>query len=87
MRSPSTLPSPWKSTASSSPAGAVRKMGIKYARFHPNAGEVKNQFINVRSLRDWTNVLGRWYASDAPGVWPSPDAVDEVNADASCEAA
>jgi tRNA-dihydrouridine synthase len=64
----------------------MRKMGIKYARFHPRAAEVKAQFINVRSLRDWTSVLTNWYTTDAPGVWPAPDAVDEVNPDASCAA-
>jgi hypothetical protein len=68
----------------------MRKMGIKYSRFHPHAAEVKAQFINVRSLRDWTNVLGDHYATDGPGVWPDPRAADEVNAggDArSCEPA
>jgi tRNA-dihydrouridine synthase len=57
----------------------MRKMGIKYARFHPNAIEVKTEFINVRSLRDWNNVLEKWYAADGPGVWPDPKAADEVN--------
>ena len=66
----------------------MRKMGIKYSRFHPNAAEVKTDFINVHSLRDWTSVLTNHYAADAPGVWPAVDAADEVNADAqSCEAA
>jgi nifR3 family TIM-barrel protein len=60
----------------------MRKMGIKYARFHPSAAEVKTEFINVRSLRDWNNVLNKWYASDGPGVWPDPRAADEVNDDA-----
>jgi tRNA-dihydrouridine synthase len=67
----------------------MRKMGIKYSRFHPNSAEVKNDFIAVHSLRDWTNVLARWYSSDGPGVWPDPKAADEVNAGAdlqSCEA-
>jgi tRNA-dihydrouridine synthase len=67
----------------------MRKMGIKYSRFHPASREVKNAFIAVHSLRDWTNVLDRWYATDGPGVWPAPDAADEVNAGAdlqSCEA-
>jgi tRNA-dihydrouridine synthase len=59
----------------------MRKMGIKYARFHPLAGEVKKAFIEVRSLRDWSAVLDRFYAHDGPGVWPAADAVDEVNAD------
>ena len=43
---------------------------------------MKTQFIEVHSLRDWTNVLDRWYATDGPGVWPDPAAADEVNEDA-----
>jgi len=58
----------------------MRKMGIKYSRFHPEAPLVKADFINVRSLRDWSNVLDRWYATDGPGAWPSPTTADEVNA-------
>lgn len=57
----------------------MRKMGIKYSRFHPQADQVKREFINVHSLRDWNNVLNQWYSSDAPGVWPPADAADEVN--------
>lgn len=66
----------------------MRKMGIKYSRFHPRGEAVKREFIAVHSLRDWTSVLDAWYAEDAPGVWPSPTAVDQVNAAAdvqSCE--
>ena len=64
----------------------MRKMGIKYSRFHPQAVEVKRDFIEVHSLRDWTRVLDQWYAGDGPGVWPAADAADEVNADAGgCE--
>ncbi len=58
----------------------MRKMGIKYSRFHPEASAVKNDFIAVHSLRDWTMVLNRWYAAEGPGVWPDPKAADEVNA-------
>ncbi len=57
----------------------MRKMGIKYSRFHPRAAEVKKGFIAVHSLRDWSNVLAKWYAADGPGVWPDPKAADEVN--------
>jgi nifR3 family TIM-barrel protein len=67
----------------------MRKMGIKYSRFHPEAAKVKEDFINVASLRGWTSALNRWYSTDGEGVWPAP-AVDEVNAEAevqSCEAA
>jgi len=65
----------------------MRKMGIKYSRFHPQSDQVKKQFIEVRSMTDWANVLSKWYAIDGPGVWPAPDAVDEVNADVPSEAA
>ena len=67
----------------------MRKMGIKYSRFHPLAAQVKADFINVRSLRDWTNVLEKFYAADGPGVWPDPRAADEVNdsTEVSCDAA
>lgn len=66
----------------------MRKMGIKYARFHPRAIEVKKSFIEVRSLTDWQRVLDQFYANGGEGVWPAKDAVDEVNADPamqSCE--
>jgi tRNA-dihydrouridine synthase B len=69
----------------------MRKMGIKYSRFHPDAVQVKAGFIAVKTLRDWTAVLDRWYAADAPGVWPVANAADEVNdsepAAEGCEAA
>jgi tRNA-dihydrouridine synthase B len=66
----------------------MRKMGIKYSRFHPQAPAVKKEFISVQSLRDWSNVLEQWYRQDGPGVWPDPNAADEVNepvAQAACE--
>lgn len=58
----------------------MRKMGIKYCRFHPQAEVVKKEFIAVHSLRDWANVLTRWYADDGSGAWPDANAADEVNA-------
>ena len=57
----------------------MRKMGIRYARFHPLCGEVKKAFIEVVSLRDWQKVLDRWYAQDVPGAWPGKEMVDLVN--------
>jgi tRNA-dihydrouridine synthase B len=66
----------------------MRKMGIKYSRFHPGSADVKRDFISVHSLRDWTAVLDRWYLHDGPGVWPASSAANEVNADEqSCEPA
>lgn len=63
----------------------MRKMGIKYSRFHPQSAEVKREFINVHSLRDWNGVLAKWYGSDGAGVWPDPKAADEVNDGEGCE--
>jgi tRNA-dihydrouridine synthase B len=57
----------------------MRKMGIKYSRFHPEANSVKRDFIAIHGLRDWQQVLDRWYAADGPGVMPSATAADEVN--------
>lgn len=59
----------------------MRKMGIKYARWHPRAADVKAAFVSAGSLRDWNDVLDRFYRDDGPGVWPARDAVDEVNAE------
>ena len=59
-------------------------MGIKYSRFHPQSADVKAQFINVRSLRDWSSVLEKFYSIDSPGVWPDAKAADEVNEEMSC---
>lgn len=39
----------------------MRKFGIKYARLHPQAGEVQEAFIRVRCQEDWHRVLARWY--------------------------
>jgi nifR3 family TIM-barrel protein len=64
----------------------MRKMGIKYSRFHPEAASVKTDFIAVRSLRDWTAVLDKWYAADGAGAWPAATAADEVNEADSAEA-
>ena len=67
----------------------MRKMGIKYARFHPQAAEVKKSFIEVQSLRDWQAVLDRFYTGEGKGIWPAKTAADEVNdepAMQSCEA-
>ena len=67
----------------------MRKMGIKYARFHPQAIAVKSAFIETRSLRDWSSTLERFYSVDGAGVWPVANAADEVNDESiqSCEAA
>jgi tRNA-dihydrouridine synthase B len=57
----------------------MRKMGIKYSRFHPESARVKAQFIAVHSLRDWNNVLNEWYQAEGAGVWPDPKAADQTS--------
>ncbi len=57
----------------------MRKIGIKYARFHPDASAVKKRFIATRSLGDWQAVTNDLYGHDGPGVRPEREVVDEVN--------
>ena len=57
----------------------MRKIGIKYARFHPDAVDVKKRFIAVRNLATWRAVLDEFYKHDVPGVRPPRDSADEVN--------
>lgn len=48
----------------------MRKFGIKYARLHPQAQQVRDAFVAVARPADWQAVLSRWYAEDLPGVVP-----------------
>ena len=56
----------------------MRKMGIKYAKLHPQGALVWRDFIAVRSQMDWQAVLDRYYHQDGPGIRPPsvPDAQD-----------
>lgn len=56
----------------------MRKMGIKYAKLHPQGAVVWREFIDVRSRMDWQGVLDRHYHQDGPGIRPPsvPDAQD-----------
>ena len=49
----------------------MRKFGIKYSRLHPQAVQVRDAFVAVRSPGQWWEVLEKWYAEDAPGRFPS----------------
>jgi nifR3 family TIM-barrel protein len=63
----------------------MRKMGIKYAKLHPNGPTVWREFIAVKNQREWNEVLSRHYTTDAPGLraMSVPDAEDTCNI--SCE--
>ncbi len=39
----------------------MRKFGIRFAAHHPNAQEVKKEFIHAKNLDDWRTALERWY--------------------------
>ena len=61
----------------------MRKFGIRFARHHPAAEAVKQAFIGVASLNDWSAVLNTFYADDGPGVDALPDEAREI--DQSCD--
>ena len=42
----------------------MRKFGIKYARLHPQAEQVRDAFVAVGSAEDFYAVLEKWYAED-----------------------
>jgi tRNA-dihydrouridine synthase B len=50
----------------------MRKFGIKYARLHPQAKEVRDAFVAVTQPAHWRAALERWYAEDLPGAEPAP---------------
>lgn len=54
----------------------IRKFGIKYAKLHPQATQVRNAFVRVKDPAEGYRVLDAWYADDAPGCYPL---VDETN--------
>ncbi|MBO6512894.1 MAG: tRNA-dihydrouridine synthase family protein [Phycisphaerales bacterium] len=39
----------------------MRKFGIRFAAHHPEAAEVKKEFIHAKNLDDWRTALERWY--------------------------
>jgi nifR3 family TIM-barrel protein len=49
-------------------AALMRKFGIKYSELHPNAREVRDAFIAMRSTADFNAIRARWY--DPDGDYP-----------------
>lgn len=39
----------------------MRMFAMKFARWHPNFSDVRNEFAAIRSRDDWRSVLDRWY--------------------------
>jgi len=42
----------------------MRKFGIKYARMHPSPKKLRMEFVAVKSAKDWSSVLQRFYGDD-----------------------
>jgi tRNA-dihydrouridine synthase len=51
-------------------ARQLRKFGMRYADWHPQAEHVRAAFINSRNVSMWNLVLATWYATDGPGRYP-----------------
>lgn len=49
----------------------LRKFCIHYSGWHPEASSVRAAFIAVTNSGDWHDVIGRWYAVDKPGQYPT----------------
>lgn len=49
----------------------MRKFGIKFARHHPNAQQVKAAFIACSNIPQWHAVIDRCYPTDERGATPS----------------
>ena len=52
----------------------MRKFGIKYARLHPHAQQVRDAFVAVTEPGQWQAALEKWYAEDLPDVEPAAPA-------------
>ncbi|MEZ6127675.1 MAG: tRNA-dihydrouridine synthase [Planctomycetaceae bacterium] len=48
----------------------LRKFGMRYADWHPQAEHVRAAFIQVSNPEQWHAVLQSWYHSDEAGVYP-----------------
>jgi len=54
----------------------VRSVGMRYARFHPSAPEVRQAFIDARTRETMDALFNRYYHDDQPGIWPLTNAED-----------
>jgi nifR3 family TIM-barrel protein len=46
----------------------MRKFGIRYGSLHPQAREVRDAFVALRTSEEYRAVLGRWFSPDVD--WP-----------------
>ena len=50
--------------------GQMRKFSYKYARFHPDAEQVRNAFAHPRTPAEWLQLVADHYTEDRPGQFP-----------------
>ncbi len=48
----------------------MRKFGIKYSHLHPLGKTVRDAFVKVANLNDFSTVLQQYYSEDMPGCHP-----------------
>ncbi len=48
----------------------MRKFGMRYAAWHPDADDVKVAFIQVGDVHTWNSVIEDWYNSERSGNYP-----------------
>lgn len=53
--------------------GMIKKFGFKYARLHPQTGELRGAFQNLRTIEDWEVILETFYSVDCAGRFPEID--------------
>jgi len=59
-------------------AKQMRKIGIKFAKLHPQGHDLWREFIACHNYAQWQAVMDKYYTADGPGVRPPsvPDAED-----------
>lgn len=66
----------------------LRKFGMRYADWHPDAERVRAAFIKVTNTEQWENVLRVWYRSSSlPGVYPAQPGIPKPPAKSSFQEA
>jgi hypothetical protein len=65
----------------------MRKFAIKYSQLHPSHTEVRADFCAVKQPGAWREVLAKWYAVDAPGVYPTIEEPNPQSSEAQLAAA
>ncbi len=63
----------------------LRKFGIRYAMWHPEAEKVRNAFIDVQNPEQWHHTVTQWYSEDRPGNYPEWKEGENMSDSETCE--